>query len=67
MHVLVGCLLWSQLIPTGVTQTYCTLKICCGDEDKNSKRLGEKVHLKNRFVFPLFTKTSYLQQSSLPM
>jgi len=51
MHGLVMCLLGSQLIPTGATQTYCALKICCGDEDKNSKGLGdflgEKLHFKS--------------------
>lgn len=47
MRGLVMCLLGSQLIPTGATQTYRTLKICCGDEDKNSEGLGEKVHFKS--------------------
>lgn len=50
MHGLVMCLLGSQLIPTGAMQTYCTLKICRGDEDKNSKGLGEKVHFKSDFT-----------------
>lgn len=50
MRGLEMCLLGSQLIPTGAIQTYCTLKICCGDEGKNSKGLGEKVHFKSDFL-----------------
>lgn len=63
MHGLVMCLLGSQLIPTGAMQPYCTLKICCGDEDKNSKGLGEKVHFKAIF---LLTEMLYLQTKLSP-
>lgn len=57
MHGLAACLLWPQLIPTGAMQTQCALKICCGDEDKNSKGMGEKYIFESDFP-PCFPNRS---------
>lgn len=66
MHGLAVCLLWSQLIPTGATQTYCTLRICFGDEVKNSKGLGEKYILKEIFSLVFLTEMLNLQGKFSP-